>query len=212
MILNSISKNGLLLAGFTLITTAILSAVYWLTSPRIDQQVKARTEKLLLQVLPDTTFTNEIIDSCTLISDPPGGLTSMQVYRAKSDDQPVALIVDAVTPNGYSGDIRFLVSLLSDNRIGGVRVLEHTETPGLGDKIELRIDDWILSFTGLSADSVYEPVWAVKKDGGQFDQFTGATITPRALVNGVQAAVKFSIEQQSALYQADASCTSEASS
>ncbi|XOV78689.1 MAG: electron transport complex subunit RsxG [Aestuariibacter sp.] len=210
--LNAISKNGGLLAGFTLITTAILSLVYWLTAPRIDAQVRARTAQLLHQVLPQSRFDNNIITSCTLVNTGNPEMPTARVFRAFKAEQPVALIVDTITPNGYSGDIRFLVSILASGKIGGVRVLEHSETPGLGDKIELRIDDWILSFEQLNSASVYDSVWAVKKDGGQFDQFTGATITPRAVVSGAQQAVKYALEHQDQLYQATADCGQEATS
>jgi len=87
---------------------------------------------------------------------------------------------------GYSGEIRLLLGIDENGKLLGVRVLKHTETPGLGDKIEVNRSDWITRFNGLSLGNPPEAQWAVKKDGGPFDQFAGATITPRAVVNGIR--------------------------
>jgi electron transport complex protein RnfG len=105
------------------------------------------------------------------------------VYRARKQNQPVATIFQVTAPDGYSGNIRLLVGVNSDQSLAGVRVLAHKETPGLGDKIEIEKADWIKQFTGKSLINPSESQWAVKKDGGEFDQFSGATITPRAVVN-----------------------------
>lgn len=209
--LKGITRNGALLAGFTLVTTAILSLIYWLTAPKIALQVQKRTETLLHQVLAPDLFDNNLVNSCVQINTDIQGSEQIKVYRATSQNQPVAFILDASTPNGYNGQIRFLVSIKESGQIGGVRILEHAETPGLGDKIELRIDDWVLVFEDQPVQDVYESVWAVKKDGGKFDQFTGATITPRAVVSGVQEAVKFALTNREKILQATDTCEGSAS-
>ncbi len=104
----------------------------------------------------------------------------------QKDEQPVAAIIEATAPDGYSGAIQLLVGADFNGTVLGVRVTEHHETPGLGDKIERRISDWITHFSGKKIDGATDSHFAVKKDGGDFDQFTGATITPRAVVNAVK--------------------------
>lgn len=107
------------------------------------------------------------------------------VYRARKNDQPVAVIINSVAPDGYSGNIELLVAILHDGTLAGVRVVQHRETPGLGDAIDAHRSDWIKSFEARSLTNPAKKGWAVKRDGGIFDQFTGATITPRAIVKAV---------------------------
>jgi Na+-translocating ferredoxin:NAD+ oxidoreductase subunit G len=106
-----------------------------------------------------------------------------------------------VVPDGYAGPIQLLVSVLRDGTVGGVRVLFHHETPGLGDKIEERKSDWVLSFDGKSLSNPTLEGWAVKRDGGEFDQFTGATITPRAIVQAVKNTLIYVQQQGDALFE-----------
>ncbi|EQC1350519.1 electron transport complex subunit RsxG, partial [Escherichia coli] len=103
-------------------------------------------------------------------------------------DKPVAAVLETTAPDGYSGAIQLLVGADFNGTVLGTRVTEHHETPGLGDKIELRLSDWITHFAGKKISGADDANWAVKKDGGDFDQFTGATITPRAVVNAVKRA------------------------
>ena len=102
-----------------------------------------------------------------------------------------------VSREGYSGPINLLVAVNVDGTLSGVRVVSHKETPGLGDKIETNKDDWILGFVGKSLSNPSEALWKVRKDGGEFDQFTGATITPRAVVNAVREVLKYQQAQTS---------------
>ena len=106
-------------------------------------------------------------------------------------DQPSALILPVTAPDGYSGAIHLLVGIFADGRLAGVRVLGHKETPGLGDKIELAKNPWVLAFNGKSLSDPGEAGWGVKKDQGVFDQFAGATITPRAVVKAVHHALQY---------------------
>ena len=124
----------------------------------------------------------------------------MPVYRARLAGHPVAAIIESVAPDGYSGSIRLLVGVTPDGRLLGVRVLQHHETPGLGDAIEERRSDWIRSFEGRSLRDPPLARWKVRKDGGDFDQLTGATMTPRAVVAAVRNTMLFVQRQGPALF------------
>lgn len=189
--LKGISENGLILGAFTLITTVLISITFWLTKPIIEQQQRQKILSTLAEVLPEGQWDNDLASDCILVTEPALGNGPHKVYRATLNGKPSALIMESTTPQGYSGDIKFLVSVLGETTIGGVRVLEHKETPGLGDKIELRISDWIRTFSQRTIAETDRPDWAVKKDGGKFEQFTGATITPRAMVTGVKSSVQW---------------------
>ena len=119
------------------------------------------------------------------------------------------MLLRAVAPDGYSGSIQLLVAVLADGSLAGVRVLAHKETPGLGDKIELKKSPWIQSFTGKSLQNPDEAGWGVKKDKGQFDQFAGATITPRAVVKAVHHALQYFDAHRGELLGQNASATQE---
>jgi electron transport complex protein RnfG len=128
------------------------------------------------------------------------GLSNPQeAFIAKQDGVPVTLILPVVAPEGYSGPIRLIVGIDVNGDIRGVRVIEHKETPGLGDKISLKKSDWVLGFDGKSLSNTTEEGWRVKKDGGDFDQLTGATITPRAIVKAVHLALQYYSHQQADL-------------
>lgn len=219
---NTIIRHGLILGLFALITSGIIALTDWATRDRIAQQAQQTLITTLNKIIPATQYNNAIANDCIIVnaaqapelfglsasSNPSQDLYKRvtHIYRAKFDDKPAALAVETVTPNGYSGNITLLVAILSDNTIGGVRVLEHKETPGLGDKIEERISPWITQFTGFTTASVNDSMWAVKKDNGRFDQFTGATITPRAVVQGVQGAVKYLNEHWQSTFDAANQC------
>ena len=119
-----------------------------------------------------------------------------EINIARDDQKPIAAIVPAVAPDGYSGDIKMIIGINANGSIAGVRVLSHNETPGLGDKVDLKKSDWVLSFNQKSLNNPTTEAWAVKKDGGEFDSFTGATITPRAVVNQVKRALQYFEETQ----------------
>ena len=125
---------------------------------------------------------------------------TMTVYRARQGTQSVAVLFPVVAPDGYSGDIRLLVGIQANGELAGVRVLNHRETPGLGDAIETRRSDWIKQFAGLSLNAPPASAWKVRKDGGEFDQFAGATITPRAVIKAVRKALVFFEQNQATLF------------
>lgn len=184
---HSMKKHGITLALFAAVTTALTAVVYQLTKPTISYQAALQQQALLDQVVPATNYDNNMQHECFLVSDPALGNSNLQrLYLARKQGVPVAAALETTAPDGYSGAIRLLVGADFDGQVLGVRVIEHHETPGLGDKIELRLSSWITLFTDKKIDGPDDKRWAVKKDGGIFDQFTGATITPRAVVNAVR--------------------------
>ena len=210
MILKSMQRNGLILAGFAVVATFLVVITSVLTEDKIARQQQQELLRVLNQIIPANKHDNDLYESCTLISHSDLGQQPRRVYRAFVDGQPTAAAMEVTAPNGYSGAIQLLVAMNIDGSVAGVRTLQHQETPGLGDKIELRKDDWILSFDNQRVHAAKSGAddnrWAVKRDGGMFDQFTGATITPRAVVQAVKrAAIVFQNEQQ-AWFQAPENC------
>ncbi|NDL63108.1 electron transport complex subunit RsxG [Acerihabitans arboris] len=180
-------KHGITLALFAALTTGLTALVHALTEPTIARQAVFQQQQLLDQVVPPELHDNDMLGECYLVVDASlGNAHPHRVYVARKNGRPVAAAIEATAPDGYSGSIQLLIGADFAGNVLGTRVTEHHETPGLGDKIELRISDWITHFSGKTLESPDDKNWAVKKDGGQFDQFTGATITPRAVVNAVK--------------------------
>ncbi|NUU67820.1 electron transport complex subunit RsxG [Enterobacteriaceae bacterium BIT-l23] len=189
--LKTIQKHGVTLALFAALTTGLTAVVNQLTKTTIARQSASQQKQLFDQVIPPERYDNDPQQSCYLISDPQLGAGEHRLYVARKGGQPVGVIMEATAPDGYSGAIQLLVGADFSGTVLGTRVTEHHETPGLGDKIELSRSDWITGFSDRKIEGADDPHWAVKKDGGQFDQFTGATITPRAIVNAVKRAGLF---------------------
>lgn len=180
------SRYGILLGFVALLCTAISAGIFFLTKDKIDAVIAAQQRELLLQVIPQDYFNNNLLESAVIPQDK-NLLGIQKIYFAKKDGNVSAYAYETTAPDGYSGDIRLLVGLDPKGEVLGVRVIEHHETPGLGDKIERRISNWILGFTNQPINEHNLSEWAVKKDGGKFDQFSGATITPRAVINQTKA-------------------------
>lgn len=190
--LNAIRKNGLTLAIFACASTGVVAVTQYLTKDQILRQERAQLQATLNEVIPHELHDNELYAACTLVSDPALGTTTAQpAYIATINNEPKALAIETIAPDGYSGAIKLIIGVDVEGTILGTRVLAHQETPGLGDKIDLRITDWILGFSGKQVTEDNMSEWAVRKDGGQFDSFTGATITPRAVVKAVKNTVEF---------------------
>ncbi|WP_159738201.1 electron transport complex subunit RsxG [Vibrio atypicus] len=190
--LNAIRKNGAVLAIFACASTGVVALTHYLTKDQIQQQEQAQLLSVLNQVIPHDLHDNDLYQACTLITDPSLGTDKpMPVYMATLNDQPSALAIEAIAPDGYNGAIKLIVGIKQDGTVLGSRILSHQETPGLGDKIDLRVTDWILGFNGKTLTEENQSTWKVRKDGGQFDQFTGATITPRAVVKAVRNTVQY---------------------
>lgn len=185
---NPVVKNAVLLALFALLCTLFVVLTYQLTEPSIAKQQQIKLSHSLEQVLPKQYVNQQLLENCRLIHYPNylGNSQPHRVWIAKKAGQVKAIAYQTTAPDGYNGNIQLLVGVLRNGQIYSVRVLSENETPGLGDHIERRKSDWILSFDHKRLNSAEDPRWHVKKDGGMFDQFTGATITPRAVVKAIK--------------------------
>jgi len=173
-----------ILAGFALLASVLLGVTNCSTEDTIQQRLNEDLIKSLEEVVPAALHDNDMLqDTLTIPSaDFNIGANETTVYLAKKSGKVTAVCFKFIAPDGYSGAINMIMGVDRDGNMLGVRVLSHKETPGLGDKIEAAKSDWILNFTGRSLDNLTSVQWAVKKDGGVFDQFAGATITPRKSV------------------------------
>lgn len=187
-------RYALILGIIALLCTAISTAIYWLTKDRIENVIAMQQHYLLQEVVPIDYFDNDLLATCKMVqlADKP---YVNRIYLAKKADKLTAYALQTTAPDGYSGNIVLLMGIQPDGKVLGVRTVDHKETPGLGDKIDLRVSSWILSFMGKQFSLEDEAKWYVKKDGGHFDQFTGATITPRAVVNNVRKSAKWVITE-----------------
>lgn len=209
--LTQMRRNGLILAAFALVAIILVMFAQWLTQDRIDEQQRNQLMETLNVLVPPTQHDNDLYADCSLVSAPQAlGLSLPQpVYRSRLNGIDNALVLQTTAPDGYSGNIHMLVAVDTQGTIQGVRVLSHRETPGLGDKIELRRDDWILSFDGERVREESDPRWEVRRNGGMFDAFAGATITSRAVVNAVERSVRYANQHRDALFAAPANCLQE---
>jgi len=189
MLKRSIGFNSMVLGAFALVTALLLATTYLGTRDRIAQAEREASQRALLEIFPESRHDNDILADTIDIPGhywPTLGLkSSAAVHVVRQHGKVVGFIVPAVAPDGYSGDIKLIVGVNIDGTIAGVRALAHNETPGLGDKVDLKKSNWVLSFNGKSLILPAPDRWKVKKDKGDFDQFTGATITPRAVVKRV---------------------------
>lgn len=208
MLNNPMIKNGLLLALFALICTGLVAVVNQQTFDQIKQQEQQELMRVLHQLIPDEVHDNTLTAHCTLLQDKEalGTDEPMPAYIATHDGKPVAIAMETIAPDGYSGNIKLIVGINAQGEVLGVRTLSHQETPGLGDKIELRKSDWVTQFVGKFLGSENDKQWLVKKDGGDFDQFTGATITPRAYVKAVKQALWYFNHNQTQIFSQPLNC------
>lgn len=185
----------LLLGGVALVTTAALAFANKATSVDIAAAQARDMQQSLAQVLPGK-FDNDLLKDTVVLNGPNGEVT---VYRARRAGR-VEAVVFKVSGTGYAGAIDCMMGIDRDGKITGVRVIKHKETPGLGDKIEPAKSRWIYDFDGKSLGNPPADKWAVKKDGGVFDQFAGATITPRGVVKAVKSGLDFFDKQHAKLF------------
>ncbi len=180
--------NATALGAFAVGTALVLGITFTATREPIAESQRLAEEKALLAVIGDQPYDNDLInDQIQLSPDMAAQLNTEANARViRNNGTILGFILPAVAPDGYSGNIGMLVGMDTQGNLLGVRVVEHRETPGLGDKVDTQKSDWILQFTGLSLENPDENQWFVRKDGGQFDAFTGATITPRAVVNMIK--------------------------
>jgi len=194
MLVKSIRFNSFVLGIFALITATLLSFTYEGTKERIAEAKREVAKRALLEIIPLTRHDNDVlgdtvkipIEYLSIL-----GIKNGEINLARNKDDLIAVIVPTVAPDGYSGKIQMMVGINVNGTIAGVRVISHNETPGLGDKIDLKKNDWILDFNGKSLENPKPKYWKVKKDKGNFDQLTGATITPRAVVTQVLKTLQY---------------------
>ncbi len=200
--LQKIAQAGLLLTLFAVVGTGLVAFVHGQTQALIAENERlALLEKLQGLIPPEQIDNDMIADSIEVRRADLLGTTVTRLYRGRYKGQPVAVVLNPVVVSGYGGPINLLVGVNRDGTLAGVRVVTHKETPGLGDKMEEEKSDWIFAFDGKSRSNPGEDQWKVKRDGGVFDQFTGATITPRAVVSAVKKALDYVHEQGDRVYR-----------
>lgn len=202
--MNKVLASTILLGLFALIGTTIVAVTIEYTAEDIRLNLIADRLRRLNEILPKHLYDNDLAHDVIKVQ-PHALLGTRKVsdaYRARKDGKPVAVFLTAIAPDGYNGDINLLVGIFENGQIAGVRQTSHKETPGLGDAIDLRKSKWILSFNNKSLKNTEHTKWAVKRDGGEFDQFTGATITPRAVVKAVHKTLQYYEENKTRLFEA----------
>lgn len=209
MIDRMIWRSGRTLALVAALCAAIVALTWQLTHERIESNRKAYLERSLEPALAGVFFDSGVSESILRMPAPhalPGNETAL-IYRVYAAEEPVAALFVVSARDGYAGPIRLLIGVSMDGTITGVRVLEHRETPGLGDRIELTKSDWILQFDGRSLRQPDDSAWKIKRDGGEFDQLSGASVTPRAIVKAVRATLKYFDENRDDVFKAPESVT-----
>lgn len=184
-------STGLALLAFSVVGTALLSGTFGLTFDAIARSEQASQQALLAQTLPEDSFDADLVAHAIAADPLLGNKRPSQAYLARKAGLSSGVVLEVTAPDGYAGEIKLLVGILADGRIGGVRVVTHKETPGLGDYIEIKKNRWIRQFDGLSLSNPPREQWRVRKDGGRFDYLAGATITPRAVVKAVARALQY---------------------
>ncbi len=189
----SMGIAALILSGFAVVGTGLVAVTYTGTRDIIAEAQRKALEASLNQLVPADRYDNRVTEDRIEVVAPDwlGTDQPVTVYRARKNGQPVALFATPIAPDGYSGPIQLLVGVYADGTLAGARVLAHKETPGLGDGIDEKRSPWILAFAGKSLENPRPDGWKVKKDGGAFDQFTGATVTPRAVVKATRKFLEY---------------------
>jgi electron transport complex protein RnfG len=207
----SIIKTGLTLAVIAAICTALVALTFQATRERIAANEKALLEQSLQPALAGTFYDSGVSES-RLVLPPPHGLPGNDpavIYRVFAEGKPVAALIAVTARDGFSGPIRILVGIGVDGTVTGVRILQHRETPGLGDKIESARSDWVFQFDGRSMGDPIATGWAIETDGGEFDQLTGASVTPRAIIKAIRDTLNYFETHQDEIFLTEASGDNE---
>lgn len=202
---------GLTLAVLAAICSALVAVTWRLTAPRIEINDKAMLEQSLRPALANVFYDNDLAESTLVLPKPnelPGADDAI-VYRLYAKTKPVAAAFVVTALDGYAGPIRLLVGIEYSGKLSGVRVLAHRETPGLGDRIESSKSDWLRQFESASLESPPADKWAIRRDGGDFDQLSGASVTPRAVVKAVKETLLYFAANRDQIFAAKGE-TSEA--
>lgn len=195
MLGRNMMRSAMIMSIFTLVFTALMAGVYYLTQARVAKNEIQAKWAVLAQVLPKGSYDNDLLAASVTLTEAQsrdlGHERLSQIYLAKKQGITQSVIVEAIAPDGYGGKIKLLIGIGQNEQILAVRVLSHQETPGLGDYIELAKSNWILQFQDKSLKNPTMARWCVKKEGGEFDYMSGATITSRAVVKAIQKALVF---------------------
>ena len=200
--LKKISSTAAAMIIFSLLASTALSISYFVTKTPIEES-DARAKRIFLnQVIPSNLYDNNLVKDTISVEPNPliGNKKNIDIYRAKKNNQVIAVIIETIAPDGYSGEIKTLVGIDQEDKILGVRVITHKETPGLGDYIEIEKSQWVKNFDLKSLDKMTEKEWTVKKDGGDFDYVSGATITPRAVIKSTYKSLLYAKENKKRLF------------
>lgn len=193
--------SAVMLGIFALAGVTLVAVTYQVTRSYIIRNEHLLLLRRLETLVPATTIDNDMLnDTIEVRAKNLLGANSSLIYRGRKGNQPVAAIINTIIPEGYAGPINLLVAVRNDGILNGVRVISHKETPGLGDKIEEQKTDWISKFNNKSLYNPPLSEWETKRDGGAFDQITGATITSRAVVHATRDALIFYNQQGAKLY------------
>ena len=202
MIKHPVMLSGLILALFAVAGSSLVAFTNLQTADRIAENERAALLRSLNALVPADSIDNDIVTDNKILDAPERlGGDRIRVYFGRKQGRPVAAVFGSIVPDGYSGPMKLLVAVRTDGTLGGVRVVSHKETPGLGDKIELRKSDWILGFDNRSLNNPVMAGWGVRRDGGVFDQFTGATVTPRSIVKAVKNTLLYFRERGERLFE-----------
>ena len=200
-IIHSIRKNSIGLGIFAVMTAGLIAVTHQLTEHTIEDNIVQAQLSAFNEILPADRYDNNLAEANVMLDADPllGSAEPVQAFIARKDGQVSAIIFETIAPGGYNGNLDLLVAVDRNGVVTGSRVISHKETPGLGDKVDLQKSKWILSFGNKSLENTSLKQWNVKKDGGEFDQFTGATITPRAVVRAVKNTLLYFNENKDAL-------------
>lgn len=195
--------SSIVLGLFAILGTAMVAFTFEQTKEQIEENHKQATLRSLHQLVKPSQHDNDIFVDTLQVTNFKllGSKKPVTVFRARKNNKPVAAILTAIAPDGYTGKITLLVAIRFNGSLAGVRVVNHKETPGLGDAIDIEKSDWILQFDNKSLLNPESKKWLVKRDGGYFDQLTGATITPRAIVKATHKALLFYKLQRDKLFK-----------
>ncbi len=187
----AIRHNSIGLSIFAVVTAGAIALTQAATRQAIIENREQAQAKALYEIVPKTTIDNDLLRDTVTLHDAAtiGYQGAVDAYIGRVDGEARTVILPVIAPDGYTGNIEMIVGIHADGSVAGLRVLSHQETPGLGDKVDLKKSDWVLSFNDQRLQDKEDSDWAVRKDGGRFDQFTGATITPRAVVNASKRAI-----------------------
>ena len=198
----NILASGLILGFFGILGALLVSGTEQQTRDIIIHNERMALLNQLYELVPQSEIDNDFLQHPLTLDAPEFlGISNTTAYVGTRQGKLAAIVFEATIPNGYAGPILMLVAVDSKGTLKGVRIVSHSETPGLGDKVELERSDWVLGFNGKSLTNPGESQWKVKKDGGLFDQFTGATITPRAIVNSVRKALLYFDQEHQAIFK-----------